>query len=204
MEDNRTLYERNVQDRSTLRYYAGLLIRFRTFLKHERARRVARKNGASIGSNVVLPISLAKKANKNLIIGDNSSIQTDNFSSLRYRIVIGKNVIIGNNAKFVMGSHNIDSLDWEHMRSTEQLVVEDYVWICPDAVILPSCSSIGYGAVVGANAVAVKNIERLSVVSGNPAKEIKKRSCVHKNLVVESMLGGDFLRYREVRKGKFK
>lgn len=29
MKDNRTLYEKSVQDRSTLRYYLGLIIRWK-------------------------------------------------------------------------------------------------------------------------------------------------------------------------------
>lgn len=40
----------------------------------------------------------------------------------------------------------------------------------------------------------------MSVVGGNPAKEFKKRQCVHKNLIVESLLGGDYKIYKETRK----
>lgn len=40
----------------------------------------------------------------------------------------------------------------------------------------------------------------MSVVSGNPAKEIKKRKCVHSNLCVESLLGGDYKLYKETWK----
>ena len=39
----------------------------------------------------------------------------------------------------------------------------------------------------------------MSVVSGNPAKEIRKRTCVHSELVVESLLGGDYEVYRAMR-----
>lgn len=40
----------------------------------------------------------------------------------------------------------------------------------------------------------------MSVVSGNPAKELRKRLCVHSNLVVESLLGGDYEIYKQTRK----
>lgn len=50
--------------------------------------------------------------------------------------------------------------------------------------------------------VVVKNVETMSVVGGNPAKEFKKRKCVHKNLVVESLLGGDYHTYKRIRKQK--
>ena len=40
----------------------------------------------------------------------------------------------------------------------------------------------------------------MTVVSGNPAREFKKRKCVHSDLVVESLLGGDYNIYKK-RKG---
>lgn len=60
-EDNRTLYEKNVQDRSRLRYFVGLLVRWKQNFKYARARRIARKRGAQIGEGVIMPIALAKQ-----------------------------------------------------------------------------------------------------------------------------------------------
>lgn len=54
--------------------------------------------------------------------------------------------------------------------------------------------------VISSGSVVVKNVESMSVVGGNPAKEFKKRKCVHKNLVVESLLGGDYYTYKKTRK----
>lgn len=42
-------------------------------------------------------------------------------------------------------------------------------------------------------------MEAMSVVGGNPTKEFKKRKCVHKNLVVESLLDVDYHTYKKVR-----
>ena len=47
-----------------------------------------------------------------------------------------------------------------------------------------------------------KNVEPMSVVSGNPVKELRKRKCVHSELVVESLLGGDYLVYKISRNFK--
>ena len=58
------------------------------------------------------------------------------------------------------------------------------------------------GGVISSGSVVVKNVEAMSVVGGNPAKEFKKRQCVHKNLVVESLLGGDYYTYKRARKLK--
>lgn len=149
-----------------------------------------------------MPMSLAKRLNDKMTIGDHTIIQTDKISSARYGVHIGSHVVIGGDVKLVLGGHDIDSPEWEHIRKAPPLVIEDYVWLCPDSVIMPSCSRIGYGAVVGANSVVVKDVPDMSVMSGFPAKELRKRKCVHSNLVVESMIGGDFKAYLKARKGK--
>ena len=48
--------------------------------------------------------------------------------------------------------------------------------------------------------MVVRNVEPMSVVGGNPAQEFKKRMTLHTDLVVESLLGGDFDAYREARR----
>ena len=193
----RTVYEKSVQDRSVLRYYLGLLVRWKQNLKYVRARKIARQQGAIIGDGVIMPLSLARKANRNLIIGNHVSIKTDKID-LRSPIQIGNNVIIGYNTEIITTSHNIDSKEWEHKHYG--IVIEDYVWLPTNVLVLPSCRKIGYGAVVGSGSVVVKDIEPMSVVSGNPAKEFKKRNCVHSNLIVESLLGGDYKIYKATRK----
>lgn len=194
MEDNRTLYERNIQDRSTFHYIIGLLARWKQHFKYARAVRIARKRGATIGEGVIMPLSLARRANSFLTIGDHVSIQTDNFA-LRAPLKIGSHVIIGSGTTILTSSHDIDSPDW--VRKPYGLEIEDYVWLPTNVMILPSCRKIGYGAVVSSGSVVVKNVEPMSVVGGNPAKEFKKRKCVHKDLVVESVLGGDYEIYKQ-------
>lgn len=53
---------------------------------------------------------------------------------------------------------------------------------------------------ISSGSVVVKDVGSMSVVGGNPAKEFKKRKCVHKNLVVESLLGGDYYTYKKTRR----
>ncbi len=76
------------------------------------------------------------------------------------------------------------------------------MWLPTDVMILPSCRRIGYGAVVGSGSVVVKDVDSMTVVSGNPAIEFKKRKCVHSDLVVESLLGGDYMTYKLTRKSE--
>ena len=56
-----------------------------------------------------------------------------------------------------------------------QLTIGHDVWIGHGAIILPSVSSIGNGAVIGALAVVTKDVPPFAVVAGNPAKIIKHR-----------------------------
>ena len=107
---------------------------------------------------------------------------------------------MGGGTNVITTSHNIDSPDWEH--KNYGIEIEDYVWLPTDVMVLPSCRKIGYGAVVGSGSVVVKNVDPMSVISGNPAVEFKKRKCVHKDLVVESLLGGDYEIYKQTRAKK--
>ena len=197
MLDNRSLYEKTVQDRSKLHYLLGLLIRWKQNFKYAKARRIARKRGAKIGENVIMSIALAKRMNENVTIGDSTSIQTEAID-FRSPVNIGSHVIIGYGTEIITTSHNIDSPDWEH--KYYGITIDDYAWIPTKVLVLPSCRHIGYGAVVGSGSVVVKDIEEMSVVSGNPAREFKKRQCIHSKLVVESLLGGDFNTYKRTRK----
>ncbi|MEY3499165.1 MAG: hypothetical protein RL308_834 [Bacteroidota bacterium] len=189
---SRTLYQQNIEDRTLVRYYIGVLARLKRHLLYTYSRYVAIKNGASIGINVVLPLALAKRANANLTIGDYSVLQSD-MIDIRAKVTIGNNVIIGAGVEIITCSHNIDSPDWEF--KPYGIIIEDYVWLATRTFVLPSCRKIGFGAVCGAGTLVVKNVERMQVVSGSPAEFIRIRKQVHSDLIVPSLLGGDLLIY---------
>jgi acetyltransferase-like isoleucine patch superfamily enzyme len=54
------------------------------------------------------------------------------------------------------------------------VIIEDYVWICSRAIILPGVR-IGKGAVVASGSVVTKDVEPWDVVGGVPAKKIAER-----------------------------
>lgn len=89
-----TTYERNIQQRTHWHYLKGLAIRWLQHFKYAKAVRIARRRGATVGDGVIMPLSLAKRANSNFIVGDHVSIQTD-MIDLRSPVKIGSHVIIG-------------------------------------------------------------------------------------------------------------
>ena len=196
-----TLYEQRIQNRSFLRYLVGLLVRWHNYRKIKKNVIIARKNGATIGDEVVMPRDLAKRANKNLIIGNHVSIQSSNID-LRSPVIIGNNVIIGSGVQIITASHDVDSREWTY--KSYGLVIEDYTWIATNVLILPSCRRIAYGSVIGAGAVLAKNTDSMDIVSGNPAVFLRKRKCVHTSLVVEHLLGGDYNAYKKAWKDRNK
>lgn len=68
-----TEYEKDIVSRSYFQSLKGLIARWKQHFKYERAVRIARKRGATVGENVVMPLSLAKAANSNLNVGDHVS-----------------------------------------------------------------------------------------------------------------------------------
>ena len=63
----------------------------------------------------------------------------------------------------------------EHDIRRTNLTIGNDVCLYHNAVILPSVSRIGDGAVIGAGAVVTKDVPDFAVVAGNPAKVIKYR-----------------------------
>ena len=193
--DKDSVYFKDISNRSFGHFVKGLYPRTIQYLKYEMARRAVRRRGGMIGSNSVVLPKLAERANKNLTIGDNSSIGSSEID-LRSPVRIGNNVIISDYCRIITASHNIDSPEWDV--KTYGLEIEDYVWVASNAIILPSCRKIGFGAVIGAGSVVVKDVPPMAVMSGNPAKMIRERKCVHDKLVIPSLLGGDLKMYWKV------
>lgn len=194
-----TKYEREIQNRTRWHYLKGLLARWKQHFKYDRAVRIARRRGAKIGYGVIIPIALAKQANKNLTIGNHVSIEAD-YIDMRSPVTIGNHVIIGRGTQIITTSHNIDSKDWEHKHYG--IIIEDYAWLPTNVLVLPSCRKIGYGTVIGSGSIVVKDTPPMAVMTGNPAYKFKDRKQVHTDLCVESLMGGDYRAYRAARKKK--
>jgi maltose O-acetyltransferase len=108
--------------------------------------------------------------------------------ALHDKVVIGNNVCINDGVQLLTASHDVMDPKWNHVKA--EIIIEDYVWIATNAIILPGVR-IGKGAVVGAGAVVSKDILSGQIVAGNPAKPISKKRCEELNYNPCEFLAGN-------------
>lgn len=128
--------------------------------------------GATVGKNVHIYNSSKIYMPWNLEIGDWSSIGEDVLIYNLGQINIGKNATISHRAHLCAGTHDYRKTDLPLLKLP--ITIEDQVWICASSFVGPNVS-IGSGAIVGACAVVMKDVEAWSIVAGNPAKVVGKR-----------------------------
>lgn len=111
-----------------------------------------------------------------ITIGTGSFIGDESWLYAMAPIVIGNDVCISEKVSVLTGTHDVTSPSFD--LKTKPITIEDKVWIATGVIILPGVT-IGEGAVVGAGAVVTKDVEPWTIVAGNPAKFIKKRTLEH-------------------------
>lgn len=89
------------------------------------------------------------------------------------QVTVGANTTVSQGAYLCTASHDIS--DPLNPLVTAPIVIEDQAWVAADAFVGMGVT-IGQGAVVGARAAVFKDVEPWTVVGGNPAKFIKKRT----------------------------
>ena len=136
-------------------------------------RLVLRCFGAKVGHHVNIYSSAVIYFPWNLQIGDWSSIGEGGLMYNLGPVTIGSRTTISHRAHLCAGTHDYRKADLPLLKTS--IVIEDQVWVCADAFVGPGVT-VGEGAVVGARAVVVKNVEAWTVVAGNPAKFVKKRT----------------------------
>jgi putative colanic acid biosynthesis acetyltransferase WcaF len=128
--------------------------------------------GARLGRNVHVYASARITMPWNLEVGDWSSIGEDVLIYDLGRVSIGSRVTISHRVQLCAGSHDYRRAEMPLLKPP--IRIGDEAWICASAFIGPGVS-VGEGAVVGACAVAVRDVPDWSVVAGNPARVIGSR-----------------------------
>ena len=135
-------------------------------------RLVLRCFGAEVGKDVHIYNTATIYFPWNFIIGDHSAIGEDAMIYNLGPITIGAQVTISQRAHLCAGTH--DHTDPTLPLLKPPIAVQDRAWVCADAFIGPNIT-VGEGAIVGARAVAVKDVPSWMIVAGNPARSIKER-----------------------------
>lgn len=124
-------------------------------------------DGSSIHTGAVFYDIKNIKIGRDTIIGENSILDG------RAKINIGNHVDFASEVMVYNAQHDVNSDNFE--ATLAPVVINDYVFIGPRAIILPGVT-IGKGAVVGAGAVVTKDVEEFKIVGGVPAREIGERN----------------------------
>lgn len=94
-------------------------------------------------------------------------------------VVVGEGTLISPDVMIFTLAHRFEDssvpIRDQGYHEISPVVIGDDVWIAARAIVLPGVR-IGDGAVIGAGSVVTSDVERGSVVAGNPARIIGKRS----------------------------
>jgi putative colanic acid biosynthesis acetyltransferase WcaF len=128
--------------------------------------------GARIGAEVHFYPNARVYFPWNLEVGDWAAIGEEVLIYNLGRVKIGNRATISHRAHLCAGTHDYARPDLPLLK--EPITIGSQAWVCADAFIGPGVT-VGDGAIVGARAVAVKDVAPWTIVAGNPARFIKKR-----------------------------
>lgn len=140
--------------------------------------------GYRIGGNFKGGICEIQTREKNAIIkiGKNLAANNNLYICARKSIKIGNDVLIGKNVTIL--DHNAHGVDPRERRSNpgtpSDIEIKDNVWLGNDITILPG-TIIGKNSIVGVGSVIKGKFPENVIISGNPAKIIKKIKEVNNN-----------------------
>ena len=153
-------------------------------------------NRLEVGENCLIGARCIFEGNQaQIIFGNNVFIGKSNIIA-KSKITFGNNILVSWGCFFY--DHNSHSVDYIERRIdlsqtykdyidcggnyvknknwgsvvTEEIVIEDDVWIGFNSIILKGVR-VGKGAIIAAGSVVTKDVEPFTVVGGNPAKFIK-------------------------------
>lgn len=146
-------------------------------------RKYKKKDFNTCGNDVIIKKFCKFYNSKNISIGSYVYIGPQCKLFGGGNITIGNGVVFGEEVTIISSIHNYDSPDlrtlpFDNRNILKPVTIDNYVWIGSRTIIMPGVQ-IKKGSVVGAGSVVTKDVEEFSIVAGNPAKEIKKRSFIN-------------------------
>lgn len=110
-----------------------------------------------------------------IVIGDYTCINEYCYLDGRGFLKIGNNVNIAISSMIITGTHDYNSKNFEFY--TEQVQIEDGVWIGARAIVLNGCT-IKKNSIISAGSVLKPRTQcnESSIYMGNPAKKVRNRN----------------------------
>lgn len=137
---------------------------------------VLRAFGARIGKAVHIYPSVRIAVPWNLIVGNFVAIGDGARVYNLGHVGIGDNATVSQGAHLCAGTHDYRRSDMPLIKAPIQL--DQGAWICADAFVGPGVT-VGEYAIVGARAVAVRDVPAWAIVAGNPARFIRWRNAMN-------------------------
>lgn len=131
--------------------------------------------GAQIGRGCLICRGVKVYAPWNLQMGEMVCIGPNVELYNKDCVTIGSGVIVSQDSYLCTASHDITTSTMA--LKTKPITIGDNVWIAAKVSVAPGVV-FGEGAVAALSSVVVKNVEPWTVVGGNPAQVVKKRSLV--------------------------
>lgn len=128
----------------------------------------------SCGKNSCFDLGVKIYNPKFITIGDGCSIN----QGVLIQSCEGENIFIGNQVTLsyrcmiLTGGLELSAKADEKSHTTKGITIEDDVWVGANSIILPGVK-LARGCVVAAGSVVTKNVEKNTIVAGNPAKFLK-------------------------------
>ena len=108
----------------------------------------------------------------NLVMDDHACLADDVNCYTMARITIGKNAIVSQGAHLCTGTHDFEDPNFQLY--AKPITIGARAWVCTEAFVGPGVH-VGEGAVLGARAVATRDLPAWTVCAGNPCRPIRKR-----------------------------
>jgi putative colanic acid biosynthesis acetyltransferase WcaF len=123
--------------------------------------------GASVGANVQIYPSVVIALPWNLTIDSHASVGDRAILYNLGRVSIGPGASISQGAHLCAGTHDYRKSSLPLLKLP--ISIGEGAWVCADAFVGPGVK-IGNYAILGARAVAMRDIEDWTIATGNPAK----------------------------------
>ena len=122
--------------------------------------------------SIVAPVQIATLADGTITVGSDTHINSGSSLCAHSRIDIGDRVLVAPYVS-IYDTNFHEVYDRNAVPVARPVVIEDDVWICTKATILPGVR-IGRGSIVSAHALVTSDVPPFTVVSGVPAQVVRQ------------------------------